>query len=222
VNDLEKKLSQCQLCMLNEDYLDFHLFYFKDDQTQRMPLPVQRSVRKQNIKFLHNKILFSLECFSFIKRLIQSNVQQLLHILQQQQLHEDQTVFTNVNFDKPINPNELFFSSFVDHRRISFNLCSNCNEISLFNRMAYEESTPVCTNEINVNTLLMIFFLFSGPASDWSELISHCIRCSRKARAYLAEEVLFKHQNRFQEYLIDCTSPEVRQKKFIIFFETIS
>ena len=56
----------------------------KDDQTQRMPLPVQRGVRKQNIKFLHNKIhLFSPECFAFIKRLVQSNVQQLLHILQQ-------------------------------------------------------------------------------------------------------------------------------------------
>jgi hypothetical protein len=49
----------------------------------------------------------------------------------------------------------------------------------------------------------------SGPANDWTELIIHCIRWSRKARYYLAEEVLFKHSNRFQEYLIDCTSAEV-------------
>lgn len=63
-----------------------------------MPLSVQRSVRKQNIKFLHNRILFSQECFSFIKRLVQSNVQQLNNILQQQQRIEDQVLFTNVRF----------------------------------------------------------------------------------------------------------------------------
>lgn len=56
-------------------------------------------------------------------------------------------------------------------------------------------------------------FYFSGPAADWTELISHCVRCSRKARNYLAEEVLFKYPNRFQEYLIDCTSAEVRRMK---------
>lgn len=63
-----------------------------------MPLSVQRSVRKQNIKFLHNRILFSQECFSFIKRLVQSNVQQLNNLLQQQQRIEDQVLFTNVRF----------------------------------------------------------------------------------------------------------------------------
>ncbi|CAF5084111.1 unnamed protein product, partial [Rotaria socialis] len=35
-------------------------------------------------------------------------------------------------------------------------------------------------------------------------------RWSRKARYYLAEEVLFKYPTRFQEYLIDCTSAEIR------------
>jgi len=80
--------------------LNFFFRLLKDDQTQRMPLAVQRSVRKQNIKFLHNRILFSPECFAFIKRLVQSNVHQLSTILQQQQQFEDQTLFTNVNFDK--------------------------------------------------------------------------------------------------------------------------
>jgi ubiquitin carboxyl-terminal hydrolase 9/24 len=90
-------------------------------------------------------------------------------------------------------------------------LCSNRNEISLFNRMAYKESTPVCSNKLNADFYFSVF-LFSGPANDWGEIITHCIRCSRKARNYLAEEVLFKHPNRFQEYLIDCTSPEVRTR----------
>lgn len=56
-----------------------------------------------------------------------------------------------------------------------------------------------------------IYELFSsGPANDWTEWISPCIRYSRKAREYVAEEVLFKHENRFREYLIDCTSAEVK------------
>jgi hypothetical protein len=60
----------------------------------------------------------------------------------------------------------------------------------------------------------------SGPANDWTELIIHCIRWSRKARYYLAEEVLFKYPNRFQEYLIDCTSAEVNTSSyfFLIYF----
>ena len=53
------------------------------------------------------------------------------------------------------------------------------------------------------------YFLSSGVASEWTELLSHCIRCSRQARNYLASEVLFKHPNRFQEYLIDCPTADV-------------
>ena len=70
--------------------------FLVDDQNQRMPLSVQRSVRKQNIKLLHNQILFSQECFAFIKRLVQSNVHQLVNLLQQQ--FQDQIAFTNVKY----------------------------------------------------------------------------------------------------------------------------
>jgi hypothetical protein len=65
-----------------------------DDQSQRMPLSVQRSVRKQNIKFLHNRIHFSPEYFHFMKRLVQSNVQVIVTFFQQQ--HGDKIVSTNV------------------------------------------------------------------------------------------------------------------------------
>lgn len=85
--------------MKNFCFNHFVFIIFKDDQTQRMPLTVQRSVRKENIKFLHNKILFSPECFNFIKRLVQNNVQQLVNTVQQLQQFEDQTLITNVNFD---------------------------------------------------------------------------------------------------------------------------
>ena len=55
---------------------------FPDDQSQRMPISVQRSVRKQNIKFLHNRIHFSPEYFHFMKRLVQSNVQVIVNFFQ--------------------------------------------------------------------------------------------------------------------------------------------
>jgi len=60
-----------------------------------MPLSVQSSVRKQNIKFLHNRILFSPECFAFIKRLVQNNVHYLINTIQQQHHFEDKILYNN-------------------------------------------------------------------------------------------------------------------------------
>ena len=60
-----------------------------DDQPQRMPLAVQRSVRKQNIKFLHNRIHFSPEYFLFMKKLVQNNVQALSKPLGQTAENDD-------------------------------------------------------------------------------------------------------------------------------------
>jgi ubiquitin carboxyl-terminal hydrolase 9/24 len=60
-----------------------------------MPLSVQSSVRKQNIKFLHNRILFSPECFAFIKRLVQNNVHYLVNTIQQQHQFEDKILYNN-------------------------------------------------------------------------------------------------------------------------------
>lgn len=39
----------------------------------KMPLPIERSVRYQNIKFLHTKSLFSNEFFAFIRNIIGSS-----------------------------------------------------------------------------------------------------------------------------------------------------
>ena len=81
-----------------------------------MPLPVQRSVHKQNIKFLHNRILFSQEYFTFIKRLVQSNVQHLVNLAQQQQLQEtEKDEITNVS-DRLMSVRNLFTGrSFLGH-----------------------------------------------------------------------------------------------------------
>lgn len=81
-----------------------------------MPISVQRSVRKQNIKFLHNRIHFSPEYFHFIKRLVQSNVQVIVNHFQnssspQHQTEKSQQTNVNVRF---------FFSSPVDFLFVSF------------------------------------------------------------------------------------------------------
>lgn len=83
---LEEDLTRLQLCTIHRSIEKFQSISLSDsdDQTQRMPLPVQRSVRKQNMKFLHNRIHFSPEYFHFIKRLVQSNVQVIVNFFQQQ------------------------------------------------------------------------------------------------------------------------------------------
>jgi hypothetical protein len=97
VNNIDKDFVQLQLSMFSKSIdLSFVYYSIPDDQ-------IQRSVRKQNLKFLHNRILFSSEYFLFIKRLVQSNVQQLVNIVQQQQQQEDKTSFTHVNYQFILN-----------------------------------------------------------------------------------------------------------------------
>ncbi len=97
MNNIDKDFVQLQLSMFSKSIdLSFVYYSIPDDQ-------IQRSVRKQNLKFLHNRILFSSEYFLFIKRLVQSNVQQLVNIVQQQQQQEDKTSFTHVNYQFILN-----------------------------------------------------------------------------------------------------------------------
>ena len=65
-----------------------------------MPLSVQRSVRKQNIKFLHNRIHFSPEYFHFMKRLVQSNVQVIVTFFQQQHGEKSSSNITVENIEE--------------------------------------------------------------------------------------------------------------------------
>ncbi len=177
-----------------------------------MPLSVQRSVRKQNIKFLHNRIHFSPEYFHFMKRLVQSNVQVIVTFFQQQ--HGEKIVSTNV-------------IKFFHFYQINFIFIWNRRLKILKNQLQLVFKQPQNFFFLLDGAQKKLYGLFnrsifslkcadfsSGPAMDWTELIIHCIRWSRKARYYLAEEVLFKHPNRFQEYLIDCTSAEVNRFSF--------
>jgi len=137
------------------------------DSSQRMPLAVQRSVRKQNMKFLHNRIHLSPEYFTFMKTLVQNNVQYL--------------------------------------RKIQSTTPTNTKLI---------EETALTTMQITIK------FIFStgwrvkktlrGPASEWGEVATQCMRVSSKARRFLADELLVRHPNRFQEYFLDCNFGEIR------------
>lgn len=40
----------------------------------KMPPAIERSVRKQNIKFMHNRNQFSPEYFHFVRKLVSSNI----------------------------------------------------------------------------------------------------------------------------------------------------
>ncbi|CAF1316830.1 unnamed protein product, partial [Didymodactylos carnosus] len=143
------------------------------DQQQRMPLFVQRSVRKQNIRFLHNRIHFSPEYFLFMKRLAHSNVQVILMTLQ------------------PQTSDRIILADYLEELALV--------SVQIASKFLFS---------VGWHTKKALRYV--GPANDWSELIGQYIRFSRKARHFMSEEVLFKHPNRFQEYLIDCTSAEIR------------
>lgn len=64
-----------------------------------MPIAIENSIRKQNIKFLHHRSQFSIEYFSFIRKLATSCAQpnqrpaaQLSDIIEQQTLLSVQLV----------------------------------------------------------------------------------------------------------------------------------
>jgi len=58
-------------------YYVLHYFIFSVADTKlgimKMPPAIERSVRKQNIKFMHNKNQFSAEYFQFIRKLVSCN-----------------------------------------------------------------------------------------------------------------------------------------------------
>ena len=95
-SNLEQDLARLQLCRFAHGSRSISISLVVDDQTQRMPLSVQRSVRKQNVKFLHNRIHFSPEYFHFMKRLVQSNAQVIVNFFQPQAQHAEKLVSGNV------------------------------------------------------------------------------------------------------------------------------
>lgn len=59
-----------------------------------MPLAIENSIRKQNIKFLHHRSQFSIEYFSFIKKLASSCAQPNPRPGQSNEMIEQQTLLS--------------------------------------------------------------------------------------------------------------------------------
>jgi len=49
-----------------------------------------------------------------------------------------------------------------------------------------------------------------GSATEWYEVLTCNLRSSKAVRVWFAQNVMFSQQGRFAEYLLECSSPEVR------------
>lgn len=83
--------------------------------------------------------------------------------------------------------------------------------------MASEENASV--RSIDSNFSIDNKIICRGPASEWGEVATQCMRVSSKARRFLADELLVRHPNRFQEYFLDCNFGEVRMRSLSNFKE---
>lgn len=64
------------------------IFSGSQEIRRRIPLAVERIVRKQNLEFMHNRNLFCPEHFLFMKKLLQCNAHYVFsHLNHQQVLH---------------------------------------------------------------------------------------------------------------------------------------
>ncbi|CAG5097169.1 Similar to Usp9x: Probable ubiquitin carboxyl-terminal hydrolase FAF-X (Mus musculus) [Cotesia congregata] len=133
----------------------------------KMPPAIEYSVRKQNIKFMHNRNQFSAEYFQFIRKLVSCNAP---HVLNRQ----------NLNDKMPAEAEELSMLS-----------------VQLASRFLFY------TGFHTKKTL-------RGTATDWYDILSHHLRCSKAVRSWFAHNVLFNHPHRFCEYLLSCQTTEVR------------
>ncbi|XP_008200473.2 probable ubiquitin carboxyl-terminal hydrolase FAF-X isoform X3 [Tribolium castaneum] len=80
-NDLTKAMNEMKISGRKETHL-------------KMPLAIENSIRKQNIKFLHHRSQFSIEYFSFIKKLASSCAQPNPRPGQSNDLIEQQTLLS--------------------------------------------------------------------------------------------------------------------------------
>jgi hypothetical protein len=107
-----------------------------------MSLPIQRCVRKQHIKYLHNRIHFTPEYFHLMKKRNQNNIRYILKTLQQPEEKE----FSRELINSPRSKHNSRMNFRLDDRRDRrywTNYYSNHLDISVFCWLANEKSTSV-------------------------------------------------------------------------------
>jgi len=169
----------------------------------RIPTPIRRSVQRQNIKFMHMRNQFNPEYFNFIKNLTSSNHEQLLN------------QFSN-------------FSSNENNSRDENSLRENCSK-ELINRSSptttatIQDQQLIAKQQVEISlycTKLLAKFLFTtcfhtkkvlrGSTNEWYEILTMHLRSSPMIRGWFAHSILIDHTCRFSEYLLECTSGEIR------------
>lgn len=162
-----------------------------------MPLSVQRSVRKQNIKFLHNRIHFSPEYFHFMKRLVQSNVQVIVNFFQPPPAaagapQTEKISSTNVMIYRLFLLTSLGATLILDHRsngRTSVGERSDRDEVSLLGWMAHQESSTVRRiTALLVGSIWKWFVFCLQRSSDRLDRIDHSLHSLVKISAILSSQ----------------------------------
>ena len=69
-------------CTKQSSIIDSLFHFLAGDKPMRIPRAIERIVRRQNLKFLHNRNQFCPEYFAFIKKLVSSNVPQIKSLIE--------------------------------------------------------------------------------------------------------------------------------------------
>ncbi|CAH1960059.1 unnamed protein product [Acanthoscelides obtectus] len=155
----------------------------RKETTLKMPVAIENSIRKQNIKFLHHRSQFSPEYFSFVRKLATSCA------AQQQQQQQNNLVRAGGGQPPPQSQTALLTNDLVEQQYLlSVQLVSNF----LFHTGWHTKKN------------------LRGSAMEWCDVLCLHLRASPVIRQWFAHNVLFAHPSRFCEYLLSCPSAEVR------------
>ncbi|XP_069745429.1 ubiquitin carboxyl-terminal hydrolase 9X isoform X3 [Narcine bancroftii] len=162
----------------------------------KMPIVIERSVRKQNVQFMHNRMQYSLEYFQFIKKLLTCN---------------------SVYLNPPPEMVKNLLPAILESQPIrQDHLLSEAEELAMI-------SIQLAARFL-FNTGFHTKKIVRGPASEWYDALCILLRHSKNVRCWFAHNVLFAYPNRFSEYLLECPSTEVRSAfaKLIVFIAHFS
>lgn len=160
-----------------------------------MPGPIERSVRKQNVKFQHTYNQFSGEFFQFMRKLISCQTSLFPPFADSKTLSDKTSSLEGgEHFLSPAHLEELALLSVDIGARFLFITCLHTKKS------------------------------LRGVANDWYEALLGPLRFSKEARFWFGQRVLLEHPQRFCEYLLQCPSAEVRSAfvKILVFLAHMS
>lgn len=159
-----------------------------------MPLAIERSVRKQNIKFQHTYNQFSAEFFQFMRKLISC---------QTPYFNSETKALTASPTDKSVVTPAALSPAEVEELAL---LSAEIGARFLFTTCLHTKKS------------------LRGVTGDWYEALLGPLRVSKQARLWFGQRVFLDHPQRFCEYLLQCPSAEVRSAfvKILVFLAHIS